>query len=82
MGAAKQKLAGYGIGEERIKSLRVESPDIARVIREEASRGDYAVVALGRRGIKHEQAADKRFMGSKSLEMLGMLERAALWVSN
>ena len=78
---AKQKLLDCGIGEDRIEMLVVEGPDAAKAIRGEASRGPYAVVALGRHGAKIECTPDKRFMGATTLELLGTLERSALWAS-
>ena len=80
MSAAKQKLLDHGIGEERIKRLLLDDPDVAGAFRREASRGSYAVVALGRHGIGSEWTSDKRFMGSKSLELLETMERSALWI--
>lgn len=78
---AKRTLLECDIREDRIETVVVERADVAKAIHEEAGRGAYAVVAVGRQGIRNERAPQKRYMGSKSLELLRTLERSTLWVS-
>jgi nucleotide-binding universal stress UspA family protein len=79
--SARRRLADGGVQEERIKTLVVSGHDAARVIREESSKGAFAVVAVGRRGLGYAERSEKPFMGSQSLELLNLLDKSALWVS-
>lgn len=80
LGETRQKLIDNGVQGDRIGDRVVSTPLVSEAIRQEAISGAYAVVALGRQGIKLEGAADKRLMGSKSLELLETLDRSAVWV--
>jgi nucleotide-binding universal stress UspA family protein len=77
---ARRKLADGGVQEKRIKTLVVSGHDVAKVIREESSKGAFAVVAVGRRGMGYAERSEKPFMGSQSLELLKTLEKSTLWV--
>ncbi len=77
---ARRRLVDGGVQEKRVNTLVVHGHDAAKVIREEASKGAFAVVAVGRRGIGYEEKSVKPFMGSQSLELLKTLERSTLWV--
>jgi hypothetical protein len=81
-GKVRQELAKYSIKDASVGTLIVEGPDAAKIIRKESSTGSYAVVSVGRYGIGNESASEKRFMGTRSLELIETLERAALWVCN
>ncbi len=78
--SARERLVGGGIQEKLINTLVIQGRDAARAIREEASKGAYAVVAIGRRGMGYAEGSEKPFMGSQSLELLKTLEKSTLWV--
>jgi hypothetical protein len=78
---AHRKLMEGGIGPDRIETTVVDGVNVAGAIQAEASKGSYAVVAVGRRGIRNERALPTPFMGSTSLELLRNLENSTLWVS-
>lgn len=78
---ARRKLEAGGVQEKRIKTLVVSGHDVAKVIRKEASKGAFAVVAVGRRGTGYGEGPDRPFMGSQSLELLNILDKSTLWVS-
>ncbi len=81
MDSFRRKLTEVGIEGERIRTLALQGEgEVAGTIREEAARGGYAVVAVGRRGIRNEGRSPRPFMGSKSMELLQSLEGATLWV--
>ena len=81
-GKARQELANYSIKDASVGTLIVEGSEVAKIIRKESSTGSYAVVSVGRHGVGNDSAPEKRFMGTKSLELIETLERAALWVCN
>jgi hypothetical protein len=78
---AHRKLMEVGIEPDRIETTVVYGTNVAGAIQAEASRGSYAVVAVGRRGVKSDPPFPARFMGSTSLELLRNLEESTLWVS-
>ena len=78
-GLARKTLLGNGVPAERIQTKTVSHPDPAAAILEEARRGQYAVVAMGRTGRTH--GFHKRIiMGSVSSSVFSGLEGAVLWV--
>lgn len=81
-GMVKQKLANYSIQDACLRTLVVGEPDVAKTIRKESSRGDYAVVSVGRHGFEDAGAPENQFLGTRSLELVETLERSALWVGN
>jgi nucleotide-binding universal stress UspA family protein len=61
----------------RVKELAEAHPDVALAILEEAGRGDYDTVVLGRKGHSYL----KEFMfGSVSWKVIHHLERRTVWV--
>lgn len=77
----REQLLRNGVSTERITTRVIRAPRIARTILEEADRGEYAVVAMGRGG-KEPQGIFQRFLtGSQSMKLLETLEKAVLWVS-
>lgn len=81
IGTARQKLLEGGVLDDRVQARVVQEPDVAAAVRREASQGRYAVVAVGRRGLKGDATPRRTPLGSKSLELLQTLERSTLWVS-
>jgi nucleotide-binding universal stress UspA family protein len=78
----QQTLKVNGIAEERITTLVVRTPRVASAILEEAEKGAYAVVAVGRGGSQPKGLFKKWLVGgSRSMKLLDTLENAALWVS-
>lgn len=79
---ARQTLLDHNIAKERITDLVVRTPRVAAAILEEAEKGAYAVVAVGRGG-GQPKGMFKQWLvgGSRSMKLLDTLEKAALWVS-
>ena len=78
---AKDQLTKNGVPEERIISRVIHAQRIARTILEEADRGSYAVVAVGRGGKEPQGIIQRWLVGSTSMKLLETLDKAALWVS-
>ncbi|WP_243312770.1 universal stress protein [Fundidesulfovibrio agrisoli] len=79
MAEAGELLRENGLEEERISYLVKSSKHPADMILEEARKGEYAAVAIGRTGGK--PGAFSNIFGSLSQTLLRKLEGAALWVS-
>lgn len=78
----RQMLVMNKIAEERIRHLIVRTPRVAAAILEEADKGAYAAVAVGRGGSQPKGLLKKWLVGgSRSMKLLDTLEKAALWVS-
>jgi len=54
---------------------------VVKPIVEEVERGGYAAVAVGRGGTQARSLFDKWLGSSRSMELMEILEKAALWVS-
>lgn len=80
MGTARRRLLEAGMPKERIRDLVIRARDVAKAIWREAAANSYAVVAVGRHGMRNEDAPDRGFMSSKGMELLEMLNKPALWV--
>jgi nucleotide-binding universal stress UspA family protein len=78
---ARQKLVDNRVPEERIRSRIVRASKVVKPIVEEVERGGYAAVAVGRGGTQAKGLLDKWLGGSRSMELLEILDKAALWVS-
>jgi nucleotide-binding universal stress UspA family protein len=78
---AHQKLIDNKVPEERIRSRIVKASKVIKPIVEEVERGGYAAVAVGRGGTQIKGLLDKWLAGSRSMELMEILEKAALWVS-
>ena len=77
---ARKKLLDNHFPEERIKTAVVSSSRIVNTVLEEMERGSYAVVAVGRAG-QHKGLLKNWLVGSRSMKLLEMLDKAVLWVS-
>ena len=75
--AAEDRLIRHGFAKERItSSVRVAS-GIGETIREEAERGNYDSVLIGRRGLG---AMGNMFFGSTSGELVKKSHKTPLWI--
>jgi len=81
MNRTKEELLKNHVSEERIKELVVHHQRIVPAILEEVDRGGYAAVAVGRGGGHRKGLIERWLIGSISMKMLEVLEKAALWVS-
>jgi len=78
---AHQKLIDNKVPEQRIHSRIVKASKVVKPIVEEVERGGYAAVAVGRGGTQIKGLFDKLLTGSRSMELMEILDKAALWVS-
>ncbi len=78
---AHTQLTENALPPERIKILVKRSNKVVKTILEEVERGAYAAVAVGRGGAKPKGMFKKWMIGSRSTNLLEILEKAALWVS-
>jgi nucleotide-binding universal stress UspA family protein len=78
---ARLQLTSNGIPEARIRSVVKRHSKVVKVILEEVERGAYAAVAVGRGGAKPRGMFQKWLIGSRSTNLLEILDKAALWVS-
>lgn len=78
----RKMLTENGVPEERIHNRILRGQRVAATILEEAEKGHYAAVAVGRGG-SQPKGLIKRWLvgGSTSMKLLESLEKAALWVS-
>ncbi|GAB6060059.1 hypothetical protein [Desulfonatronum parangueonense] len=76
---AVKMLQVNGIPESRIRTKVLVDKDYSRGILEEAQRGEYAVVAVGRAGSGRGMMAEQQF-GAISLLLARKLAGASLWV--
>ncbi len=81
MDAAMARLVENNVDEERIQRLVVRSSRVPKAIMDVASQGQYAAVAVGRGGSQPQGLIERWAVGSRSMKLLEMLEKAALWVS-
>lgn len=82
LAGVRESLMANNISKERIRSQVIRSPRVASTILEEAEKGAYAVVAVGRGGSQPKGLLKKWLVGgSRSMKLLDSLEKAALWVS-
>lgn len=78
--AAQQKLLDNGFPEERIEYKVVRSNNVAKAVMEENTKGQYAAIALGKRG-NRKAPLESIFPSSLSIKLLRLNEDAALWIS-
>ena len=76
---AKKSLLTNGFPEDMTTTKVVDGSNTARAILTEATRGRYAVVAMGRTGAGGG-FLKKLFMGSVSAALFRELEKNALWL--
>jgi len=77
---ATKMLLDNGVEKERIDVLVAPSSGVVKTILREAEKKTYAVVAVGRAGMK-KGLVRGWLVGSRSMKLLEDLEKAALWVS-
>jgi hypothetical protein len=78
---ARSKLSENQVADDRIKTRVTRSPKAVKAILEAVEQGAYAAVAVGRGGSQPKGMFQKWLMGSCSLNLLEVLDKAALWVS-
>jgi hypothetical protein len=78
---AKARLTENHVPHERIRTLVVRSTKVVKAILEESDKGAYAAVAVGRGGSQPKGMLQRWLMGSRSMALLEVLDKAALWVS-
>lgn len=76
---AKSILMENGVDDERIREMIVDNGPAAKAIMDEAQRGKYAAVAIGRTG-RGRSLLRRLFMGSVGRALLHELEGAVLWM--
>ncbi len=81
MARARQQLLLNHVSEDRITELVLPQRRVLAAILEEVDRGRYAAVAVGRGGREKKGLIDKWLVGSISMKLLEVLEKASLWVS-
>lgn len=81
MDRAKQRLIENHIAEERIREVVTLSQRVVPTILEEVENGRYAAVAVGRGGREKKGLFEKWLIGSISMKLLEVLDKATLWVS-
>lgn len=74
---AEERLVRNGLAAERIESRVRIASGISNAIREEAERGQYDCVLIGRRGLG---AVGSMFFGSTSGELVEKCHRTPLWI--
>lgn len=80
MSEATRQLVDNGVSEDRIHVKLARTNDVAQAIMTEAGRGDYGVVAVGRRNDK-PSALSKFFHDSVCRKLITSLEDRTLWIS-
>lgn len=76
----KQQLTNNGIAEDRISMQVLPQGNVVKTILRQTAAGNYAVVAVGRAGVK-KGVLQQWLVGSRSMKLLGSLDKAVLWVS-
>jgi nucleotide-binding universal stress UspA family protein len=78
---ARQALLANGMPEARILTRVAHKPNVVKAILEEVEQGGYAAVAVGKGGVRPKSRFKNWMIGSRSTNLLELLEKAALWVS-
>jgi len=78
--SAADSLVHNGFPTELIKTTVLKNSNVARAVLGEADSGQYAAVAVGRRGAGRGLLG-KIFMGSVSTKLFRELEKSALWLN-
>lgn len=79
-GEAIDALKANGFPTRHIKTKLEQTDNVAQAIINEATRGCYAAVAVGRSG-RHKGVLSQLFAGSVTMALFRKLTGAALWVS-
>lgn len=74
---AEERLLRQGFPAERIQTRVKSASNISRTIREEAERGHYDAIVIGRRGLG---AVGTMFFGSTSADLIEKCHRSPLWI--
>ncbi len=74
---AEERLMRNGFARERIESRVKTASSVSTAIRDEAERGNYDAVLIGRRGLG---AVGNMFFGSTSSDLIEKCHRAPLWI--
>jgi nucleotide-binding universal stress UspA family protein len=75
---ARERLVRAGLADERIQTqVKVATGGISATIREEAERGSYDSLVIGRRGLG---AMGNMFFGSTSGDLVDKCHRIPLWI--
>ncbi|MDD2463002.1 MAG: universal stress protein [Desulfobulbus sp.] len=74
---AEERLIRHGFTEAQIQTHTKTSSTICTAIREEAKRGNYDAVLIGRRGLG---AVGNMFFGSTSSDLIEKCHRSPLWI--
>lgn len=74
-------LAEHSIPEERIEMKMVTGNNAVKAILKEARAGNYAAVAVGRRGAGSQTRMENLFPSTVSVNLLRQLQETALWIS-
>jgi len=80
LNAAKKKLLANGVEQERISLQVIPSTGVVKTIAREVEKKAFAVVAVGRVGVK-KGILKEWLVGSRSMKLLENLDKAVLWVS-
>ncbi|MHC1742221.1 MAG: universal stress protein [Syntrophobacteraceae bacterium] len=81
MDRARQQLLENHVDEARIREVLIRSQRVVPAILDEVERGRYAAVAVGRGGKAKKGLIEKWLIGSISMKLLEVLDKATLWVS-
>ncbi|MBV5318753.1 MAG: universal stress protein [Desulfobulbaceae bacterium] len=74
---AEERLIRHGFAKERIESSVKTASGVGAAIRDEAQRGQYDSVLIGRRGLG---AMGNMFFGSTSAELVEKCHKTPLWI--
>ncbi len=74
---AQERLQRHGFSEQQIQTRTKSASGICGAIREEAERGNYDAVLIGRRGLG---AVGNMFFGSTSTDLIEKCHRSPLWI--
>lgn len=74
---AQERLLRHGFGPEQIQARSKTASSICNAIREEAERGNYDAILIGRRGLG---TMGNMFFGSTSTDLIEKCHRSPLWI--
>lgn len=74
---AEERLLRQGFAAERIQTRVKSAASISSAIREEAERGNFDAIVIGRRGLG---AVGTMFFGSTSTDLIEKCHRSPLWI--
>nr|WP_320011791.1 universal stress protein [uncultured Desulfobulbus sp.] len=74
---AEDRLIRHGFSQEQIQTRTKQSSGVCNAIREDAERGNYDAVLVGRRGLG---AVGNVFFGSTSTDLIAKCHRSPLWI--